>query len=84
LAWEEDANPPLEPSTEFQRKTRFSGLRENTMEQSTTDLYLNITINLLKISLYFCSRLVFRPYEAYFEYCWLNNYKINQKKNYIH
>ena len=41
LDLEEDANPPLEPSTEFQRKMLLNGSRENTMELSTTDLYLN-------------------------------------------
>jgi hypothetical protein len=41
LVLEEDANPQLEPSTEFQRKMQFNGSRENTMVLSTTDLYLN-------------------------------------------
>ena len=41
LVLEEDANPQLEPSTEFQRKMPFNGSRENTMVLSTTDLYLN-------------------------------------------
>jgi hypothetical protein len=40
---EEDANPPSEPNTEFQRKMLSNGSRENTTALSTTDLYLNIS-----------------------------------------
>jgi hypothetical protein len=42
LVLEKDANPQLEPSTEFQKKMPFNGSRENTMVLSTTDLYLII------------------------------------------
>jgi len=50
LVLEEDANPQLEPNTEFQRKMLSNGSRENTTVLSTTDLYLNISAQSSSIS----------------------------------
>lgn len=42
LVSEEDANPELEPSTEFQKMTPWNGSEENMMVLFTTDRFVPI------------------------------------------